>query len=243
VTDSGAVDGSSSDETSDRAASRRRIRLVVAAALTLVIVLLIGVAVGRLSSPNPVTPGTESVEAGFSRDMQVHHEQAVRMAMIVRDRTDDPATRSMAYDMALTQSQQAGQMYAWLELWGVSQAPAEPTMTWMTRPTLDGSYGDHEHTPAGGAEGSPTPVAHQPGGRMPGLATDEQLAALQEASGVEAEREFLALMIAHHRGGVEMADAVLARSENRQVRVFATGMLQSQESEIDAMEDMLAERE
>jgi uncharacterized protein (DUF305 family) len=40
-----------------------------------------------------------------------------------------------------------------------------------------------------------------------------------------------------------MADAVLARSENRQVRVFATGMLQSQESEIDAMEDMLAERE
>jgi uncharacterized protein (DUF305 family) len=134
-------------------------------------------------------------------------------------------------------------MYAWLELWGVSQAPAEPTMTWMTRPTLDGSYGDHEHTPAGGAEGSPTPVAHQPGGRMPGLATDEQLAALQEASGVEAEREFLALMIAHHRGGVEMADAVLARSENRQVRVFATGMLQSQESEIDAMEDMLAERE
>jgi uncharacterized protein (DUF305 family) len=243
VTDSGAVDGSSSDGTSDRAASRRRIRLVVAAALTLVIVLLIGVAVGRLSSPNPVTPGTESVEAGFSRDMQVHHEQAVRMAMIVRDRTDDPATRSMAYDMALTQSQQAGQMYAWLELWGVSQAPAEPTMTWMTRPTLDGSYGDHEHTPAGGAEGSPTPVAHQPGGRMPGLATDEQLAALQEASGVEAEREFLTLMIAHHRGGVEMADAVLARSENRQVRVFATGMLQSQESEIDAMEDMLAERE
>nr|WP_244636889.1 DUF305 domain-containing protein [Frigoribacterium sp. CFBP 13712] len=205
---------------------------------------MIGIAVGRLSSPNPVTPGTESVEAGFSRDMQVHHEQAVRMAMIVRDRTDDPATRSMAYDMALTQSQQAGQMFAWLELWGVPQAPSEPTMTWMSRPTLDGSYGDHEHTPSGGAGGSATPVAtHEPGGPMPGLATDEQLAALEAASGVEAERMFLTLMIAHHRGGVEMADAVLARSENRQVRVFATGMVQSQESEIDAMEDMLAERE
>ena len=243
MTDSGATGGSSSDEASGRAPGRRRTRVVVGAALTLVLVLLVGVAVGRLSSPNPVTPGTESVEAGFSRDMQVHHEQAVRMAMIVRDRTDDPATRSMAYDMALTQSQQAGQMFAWLELWGVSQAPAEPTMTWMTRPTLDGSYGDHEHTPSGGTEGSPTPAAHQPGGRMPGLATDDQMAALQEASGVEAERRFLTLMIAHHRGGVEMADAVLARSENRQVRVFATGMLQSQESEIDAMEDMLAERE
>ena len=227
-----------------RASRGRRIRFVVAAALSIALVLLIGIAVGRLSSPNPVTPGTESVEAGFSRDMQVHHEQAVRMAMIVRDRTDDPATRSMAYDMALTQSQQAGQMFAWLELWGVPQAPSEPTMTWMSRPTLDGSYGDHEHTPSGGAGGSATPVAtHEPGGPMPGLATDEQLAALEAASGVEAERMFLTLMIAHHRGGVEMADAVLARSENRQVRVFATGMVQSQESEIDAMEDMLAERE
>ncbi|MCJ0700944.1 DUF305 domain-containing protein [Frigoribacterium faeni] len=227
-----------------RASRGRRVRLVVAAALSIALVLLIGIAVGRLSSPNPVTPGTESVEAGFSRDMQVHHEQAVRMAMIVRDRTDDPATRSMAYDMALTQSQQAGQMFAWLELWGVPQAPSEPTMTWMSRPTLDGSYGDHQHTPSGGAGGSATPVAtHEPGGPMPGLATDEQLAALEAASGVEAERMFLTLMIAHHRGGVEMADAVLARSENRQVRVFATGMVQSQESEIDAMEDMLAERE
>ena len=227
-----------------RASRGRRIRFVVAAVLSIALVLLIGIAVGRLSSPNPVTPGTESVEAGFSRDMQVHHEQAVRMAMIVRDRTDDPATRSMAYDMALTQSQQAGQMFAWLELWGVPQAPSEPTMTWMSRPTLDGSYGDHEHTPSGGAGGSATPVAtHEPGGPMPGLATDEQLAALEAASGVEAERMFLTLMIAHHRGGVEMADAVLARSENRQVRVFATGMVQSQESEIDAMEDMLAERE
>ena len=227
-----------------RASRGRRIRFVVAAVLSIALVLLIGIAVGRLSSPNPVTPGTESVEAGFSRDMQVHHEQAVRMAMIVRDRTDDPATRSMAYDMALTQSQQAGQMFAWLELWGVPQAPSEPTMTWMSRPTLDGSYGDHEHTPSGGTGGSATPVAtHEPGGPMPGLATDEQLAALEAASGVEAERMFLTLMIAHHRGGVEMADAVLARSENRQVRVFATGMVQSQESEIDAMEDMLAERE
>ena len=229
-----------------RASRGRRLRLVVAGVLTVALVLLVGIAVGRLSSPNPVTPGTESVEAGFSRDMQVHHEQAVQMAMIVRERTDDPAVRSLAYDIALTQSQQAGQMFAWLELWSLPQAPSEPTMTWMSRPTLDGAYGDHEHeaTTAGGTGGSATPVAtHEPGGRMPGLATDDQLAALQAASGVEAERMFLTLMIAHHRGGVEMADAILARSDVRQVRVFATGMVQSQESEITAMQEMLAERE
>jgi len=226
-----------------RASSGRRLRLVIAGFLTVAIVLLVGVALGRLSSPNPVTPGTDSVEAGFSRDMQVHHEQAVQMAMMVRDRTNDPEVRSMAYDMALTQSQQAGQMYAWLELWRLPQAPAEPTMTWMTRPTLDGDYGSHHMTDDGGASGSATPVAtHEPGGRMPGLATDEQLAALDAARGVEAERLFLTLMIAHHQGGIEMADAILARSEVPQVRAFASGMMQTQQSEIDAMQAMLAER-
>jgi len=226
-----------------RASSGRRLRLVLAGVLTVALVLLVGVALGRLSSPNPVTPGADSVEAGFSRDMQVHHEQAVQMAMIVRDRTDDPEVRSMAYDMALTQSQQAGQMYAWLELWGVSQAPSEPTMTWMTRPTLDGDYGDHHMATDEGTDGSTSPVAsHEPGSRMPGLATDEQLAALQAASGVEAEKLFLTLMIAHHEGGIEMADAVLARSAMPQVRAFASGMLQTQQSEVDAMQAMLAER-
>lgn len=225
------------------ASGARRLRWVLAAVLTVALVLLAGIAIGRLSSPNPITPGTDSAEAGFSRDMQVHHEQAVRMAMIVRDRTDDPEVRSMAYDMALTQSQQAGQMFGWLELWGLPQAPSEPTMTWMTRPTLDGDYGDHHMTTAGGASGSATPVAtHEPGGPMPGLATDEQLAALQDASGVDAERQFLTLMIAHHQGGIEMADAILARSDVRQVRAFASGMVQTQQSEIDAMQAMLAAR-
>jgi len=116
-------------------------------------------------------------------------------------------------------------------------------MTWMTRPTLDGDYGSHHMTDDGGAGGSATPVAtHEPGGRMPGLATDEQLASLDSANGVEAERIFLTLMIAHHEGGIEMADAVLARSEVPQVRAFASGMLQTQQSEVDAMQAMLVER-
>ncbi|WP_423918727.1 DUF305 domain-containing protein [Frigoribacterium sp. 2-23] len=220
----------------------RRLRLVIASVIALAVVLLIGVAVGRLSSPNPVVPGQDSVEAGFSRDMQVHHEQAVEMSMLVRDRTDDASVRLLSYDIATAQAQQAGQMYAWLEVWGVSQAPSEPTMTWMSRPTLDGSYGEHAHgstaTPSGGA----TTSTHTPGGRMPGLASAADLARLQTLSGVDAERLYLTLMIAHHVGGVEMADAVLARSDNAQVRALASGMVSIQQSEIDAMTEMLDER-
>ena len=220
-----------------------RLRLVIAAVLTAAVVLVVGVALGRLSSPTAVVPGTDSVEAGFSRDMQVHHEQAVEMSMLVRDRTDDPEVRTMAYDIATAQAQQAGQMFAWLQVWGVPQAPSEPTMTWMTRPTLDGDFAGHEHgatgEPSGGASTAP---AHVPGDPMPGLASADDLRRLGQLDGVEAERLWLRLMIAHHRGGVEMAEAVEARTRDREVLALAAGMITTQDSEIAAMEDMLAER-
>ena len=38
-------------------------------------------------------PSDQSPEAGFARDMSVHHAQAVELAFIVRDRTDDPEVR------------------------------------------------------------------------------------------------------------------------------------------------------
>jgi len=221
------------------ASSGRRLRLVLAAAVALLLVLGTGVAVGRLTSSAPVVPGTNSVEAGFARDMQVHHEQAVEMSFAVRDRSTSDDVRTIAYDIAATQSQQAGQMYAWLEVWGVPQAPSQPTMTWMTQPTLDGQLSGHEH--GGGASGSPAP-SHVPGDPMPGLASPEQMAQLRAADGVDAERLYLTLMIDHHLGGIEMAEAVLARSDDPQVDAFATGMIATQRSDVDAMRAMLALR-
>jgi uncharacterized protein (DUF305 family) len=205
----------------------------VAAVLTALLLVAASLVVGRLSAPADDRPLDRSVEAGFARDMQVHHEQAVEMAMIVRDLTDDADVRLLAYDIATSQAQQSGQMFGWLADWGLPQAASEPAMTWMTRPTLDGDGGGHD---MGGAADAP-PVT------MPGYATAEQLAELKASSGVEAERIFLTLMIAHHRGGVEMAEAVLARSDNRVVDDLATSIVQAQTSEIAVMEDMLAARQ
>ncbi|BDZ54185.1 hypothetical protein GCM10025870_12580 [Agromyces marinus] len=106
-------------------------------------------------------------------------------------------------------------------------------MTWMTRPELDGS--------THGAHGSGE-SAHRPGEPMPGLATPAEVAELRELEGVEAERRFLELMIAHHGGAVEMADAALARSTYPVVVSLAESIASSQQAEIDLMERMLAER-
>lgn len=211
----------------------RRARLAVAAVLTAILLVGASLVIGRLSAPGDDRPLEHSVEAGFARDMQVHHEQAVDMAMTVRDRTDDPDVRLLAYDIATSQSQQSGQMFGWLADWGLPQAPSEPSMTWMTRPTLAGGSGH-----AGMTEST-----HIPGSVMPGLVTAEQLAALKASSGLDAERLFLTLMIAHHRGGVDMADDVLARSDNRVVVDLATSIVQAQTSEITVMQEMLAARE
>ncbi|MCD1570855.1 DUF305 domain-containing protein [Agromyces mediolanus] len=201
-----------------------RTRIVAASIAGLVAVVLVAVAAfafGRLSTVPEATPAEGSAEAGFARDMQVHHKQGVELALIVRQVTDDAEVRLLADDIAATQAQQSGQLAGWLNVWDLPQYSAEPQMTWMT----DG--GAHSHT------------AGEP---MPGLATPEEIAALRASSGVEAEREFLELMIAHHLGAVEMAEALEERSSHPVALAFARAVIASQQSEIELMQGMLDAR-
>ncbi|WP_241983503.1 DUF305 domain-containing protein [Cryobacterium tagatosivorans] len=206
-----------------------RLALIVAVVVISAVVGIAAFSLGRLSTLADAPPSGTSAEAGFARDMQVHHNQGVQLALVVRDRTDDPAVRLLAYDIATTQAQQSGQLFGWLTQWGLPQAGREPAMMWMTRPGRSGE--EHGHSAAAGE-----------GLAMPGLATDAQIAELTAASGVEAERIFLTLMIAHHEGAVEMAEGVLDRSDNRPVRSFAQAVVTSQVAEIELMTSMLAAR-
>lgn len=207
--------------------TRPRGRVVAGLAVLGVLVLGAGFLGGRLTSGSEATPTTDSAAAGFLRDMQVHHAQAVEMALLVRDRTDDEVVRTIAYDMAVTQASQSGAMYGLLDAWDLPQRSPQPAMTWTLLPALDGSDDAHEMD------------ADAPAG-MPGMATAAELAALRAASGDDAVRLFLELMIPHHEGGLEMADAVLARTTVPQVVSLATGIRRAQQSEIDAMRNLLA---
>ena len=157
-------------------------------------------------------PGDDSPEAGFARDMSTHHEQAVEMALLVRDRTEDPRIKTLATDIALTQQGQIGQMQGWLRVWGLPAVGEEPAMAWMGHPTE---------------------------GRMPGMASPEEIAQLGQLAGIEADREFLRLMIRHHQGGVPMAQAALERSDNGVVRRLAEAIVRSQQAEVELMQGLL----
>ena len=211
----------------------RRVRLIIAAVVASVLVIVAAFAAGSLSAPVATAPSNTSAEAGFARDMQTHHNQAVEMSFIIRDLTDDADVRLLAYDIANSQSQQTGQMNGWLTVWNLPQTAPEPEMTWMSRPALTGV--SHE----GMSEMGTGETSHEPGSPMPGMATADQLAALKAATGDEAVRQYLTLMIAHHLGGVEMADAVLVRTEERVVRSLAASIVKAQSSEIGYMQDLL----
>jgi uncharacterized protein (DUF305 family) len=160
-------------------------------------------------------PAEDSAEAGFARDMMVHHAQAVQMAEIVRDKTESEEIRTMAADIALTQQAQIGQMQGWLAVWGLPATGREPAMTWMGHPTE---------------------------GRMPGMASPEELNNLQQASPEEADVLFLQLMIPHHEAAVPMSEAVLEETDRPEVERLAGAIAASQLGEIEMMKGLLNQR-
>ncbi|MDG9716105.1 DUF305 domain-containing protein [Streptomyces sp. DH24] len=166
-------------------------------------------------------PAASSADAGFARDMAVHHQQAVEMSYIVRDRTDDVEVRRLAYDIAQTQANQRGMLLGWLTLWGLPKVSSDPPMTWM------------------GMSGAPS---KGDGALMPGMATDAELERLGELRGRAAEVYYLRLMTEHHKGGVHMAEGCAAKCTVEVEKRLARGMVEAQESEIRLMAEMVRER-
>ncbi|MGW0476314.1 DUF305 domain-containing protein [Streptomyces coeruleorubidus] len=196
----------------------------VAAAAVLVVLGLILWLVAAPGDDSSDVPTAASADAGFARDMAVHHQQAVELSYIVRDRTDDEDVRRLAYDIAQTQANQRGMLLGWLDLWSLPKTSADGYMAWMKG---DGHMG-HE--------------TKKNGSLMPGMATATEIGQLGKAGGKEAEIRYLQLLTDHHMGGVTMARACAEQCEVPQERLLAQGMVQGQQSEMELMADMLKER-
>ena len=57
------------------------------------------------------------------------------------------------------------------------------------------------------------------------------------SSGAEADELFVDLMIAHHQGGLHMAEFAAAEAENAEVRSLAPSIVDGQQGEIVELED------
>lgn len=200
--------------------SRRWFLAGGAAFVGLWLVVLALITVKNLPEAEP-TPSAASADAGFARDMAVHHQQAVDLSFIVRDRTDDEDVRRLAFDVINTQANQRGMLLGRLDVWGLPTVSGKPPMTWMGH---EMDYEPHD------------------GSLMPGMATNTQMDQLRKAEGKAAEILYLQLLTEHHRGGVDMAQGAVDLAADKQIKALAEGMVRGQKSEMKLMADMLAER-
>ena len=167
-------------------------------------------AMGSMAHAGAPAGAEEGVDAGFAYDMSVHHAQAVEMAELVAGRVTDPEVAVLARDLALTQQYQIGEMRGWLDGWGLPPTTTRAAMTWMSM-----------------------------SGPMPGLATRDELERLRTAAPGEVDRQFLELMVRHHRGGLAMTEYARDHASAPFVRQFAASIADSQVAEIDTMTEIL----
>jgi len=155
---------------------------------------------------------SSAVDVGFLQDMRFHHEQAIEMSLTYLGLDDvDPQLVPVARAIAFGQGMEIGIMIQLLRDMGApTEGDESQAMAWMGMPMDEAD--------------------------MPGMATEEQLRALSVASGEEADRLFVELMIAHHQGGGAMFEYAAEHAANADVRRYAAAWAAAQSDEIRELE-------
>lgn len=90
------------------------------------------------------------------------------------------------------------------------------------------------------AWGAERTAEHSGHAGMSGMMSEEELQALDAAAAPESDRLFLEQMIEHHRGAVEMAEEEVESGSDASAVEMARTIVETQSSEIEAMENLLA---
>src|SRR5215204_14977 len=104
------------------------------------------------------------------------------------------------------------------------------------------AQGQPHHEPAGMPQPPPRTVPDASFSAQIALATDRMHAAMAAAPRTgEPDRDFLAAMIPHHQGAIDMAKAVLLVTPDPRIRSLAQSIITEQQSEIELMKRLLGE--
>ena len=149
----------------------------------------------------------------FMQEMITHHQQALDMAALVKDRTNRQEVVNVARRIDASQADEMKFMRNWLR--DRAQAGPDPHAAHMM------------HS-----------ASAQSDQAVPGMATPAQMAAMAAAKGLAFDRMFLERMIAHHEGAVTMAKKLLDRPGSAYDPVlfeFVNEVINDQKAEIKRM--------
>ena len=171
--------------------------------------------------PTPAALGRlpySDADVEFMSGMIPHHAQAVIMAGWAPSHDARPDVAVLCERIVVGQRDEIGTMQTWLRDRGLLVPDATSTRHKMT---ING-------------------VTHEM--LMPGMLSDEEMAALDRARGPEFDRLFLVGMIKHHQGAVDMVDVLFkayGAAQDETVFKFASDVYADQSTEIARMNEML----
>jgi len=91
--------------------------------------------------------------------------------------------------------------------------------------------------------GQPTAQAgghNMPGmGGMPGIMSDDEIRQLTAAKGIDFDRMFARMMIAHHNGAIQMANDVIANGSDAGIKALAQNVVTTQTAEVAHLQKIL----
>jgi len=171
--------------------------------------------VSEASVADSVRHAYTEADVAFMQGMIHHHAQALVMSRMAPTHGASEAIRNLTARIINSQNDEIALMQRWLENNGER----------VPRPS---AIDPHDH---GG----------EPMKFMPGMLTDEQMAALEAARGPAFDRQFLIYMIQHHQGAITMVDDLFSGGGGREESVFrlASDIAADQKVEIDRMQEML----
>ena len=176
---------------------------------TVIALLLAASATGGVvacgSEDDDAPAGASATEDAFLKGMIPHHESAVEMAEIARERGEHREVKRFAAAIIAAQTSEITQMeriYDRLEGEEIVPDPAAHVALGLSQ----GDAGMHE----GGA-------------------------VMLEAARNDFDRAFIDEMVAHHQGAIRQARIVLAESDDAELRQLASEIVSAQSREIEQM--------
>ena len=166
-------------------------------------------------------------DVAFASDMIQHHAQAMSMVDLTMDRELDPEVQELADAIRAAQSSEIETMSGWLQEWG-EEVPS--TMRDHVNGGHEGHGDDGDSSMSDSMEGMDD---------MPGMMSGEDMDALEKAPDAEFGDMWLEMMIEHHEGAVEISTTEQEDGRFKPAVDLATTIVESQSTEIDAMEKLL----
>jgi uncharacterized protein (DUF305 family) len=154
----------------------------------------------------------------FMTGMIAHHSQAVVMAGWAATHNASASLKALCERIVVGQGDEINLMSTWL---ADRHQPVPDPKSMRMHMKMDGMEMDM---------------------LMPGMLTDEEMAALDKSRGVEFDKLFLMGMIKHHGGAIQMVNDLLAAQGAAQDEVvfkFSTDVFIDQTTEIERMTKML----